>query len=389
MPYYSKTRQLGRANELVMSTAQETEMPYEIASDLMSLLSDGHPDEIRTLFLSSLASFRNHTHYQIKSSGDFPGMEVKFGSQLPPALVRDAADEVLSQARKADEKFGAVRMNSEITSSQGVARFHSVYEFRLFQLMPVLMRLDPEEAKKLLQGSNEVRTSLSKYPNGLNSLGSDEGSKVNFVLTAGAGDDESGPSSLEIQRAAQISSEAQQHPQDALAKASTLSPDLSVDVYIDIARATKKQEPAVALTALEKAKGLVDKLDLLDQLPSIQTIASLYLQLGKTELAKDSLEQALRLAMNLYRKDVDAKDPDQAPKAFWPSTNAYRGILIKAQKIDEVWATTLLKEIPDDGIRVFGQIAIASARSNLPPTEFHVFSRFKNDGVVTMYKDEN
>jgi hypothetical protein len=391
MPYYGKTKQLRRANDLVMQVAQESEMPYGTASALMSLYPKDS-NEARSLFLASLASYQAHEHSNMRSNDDFPDMIAKFHQQLPPALLKQAVDEVLTQAKKADEKSEGG--NIALASGKGAVSFNSVYDFRLFQLLPTLQRVDPRAAESLMKERQDVNTLASKYPNGMDSLRGEEGQGSNMMMTVGVGGGggprggPQGPSPMEMQRMAQVSEDAQNHPQDALANAASLGPEAGMHAYLAIARATQKSEPGVARTALSKASGLIEKVALEQQLISSQTITDLYLKMGENEKAKDSLDQALEVANRLYKKDTDADDPNLAPKAFWASTNGYRSILSSAGKVDPAWATNLLKDVPDDGIRVFNQIAMANAIAGAGGGGFQIITATKN-GVQMTFMNGN
>ena len=387
--YYVKANRIDRATEIVTYVAQESEMPYMSAITLMSQFGHDRTDELRSLFVSSLTSYQSHQHTStFRSNGDFPDMVTKFQDQLPPALLQQAVDEILSQAKTADEKFGG--MTISVASSQGAASFQSAYDFRLFQLAPVLKRIDAERAERLLKERQDVSTLASKYPEAMNSLNSNgpTGGNMSMMVSMGGGPPSSQgesqkPTALERQRAAQIVEDSAKHPQEALANAAMLSAPIALDTYLAIARAAQKHNPSDALAALDKAMPLIPKVALEEQMRRGQQITSLYLQLGDTDKAKNSLEQSLAVADRLYKKDSNADDPNRAPKGYWASTDGYRVILMNAQQIDPAWATTLLKEIPDDGIRVFNEIAMANAISGKPTSGSQIMSSFKNGGVST------
>jgi tetratricopeptide (TPR) repeat protein len=392
IPYYAKTKQLRRANDLVMRAAQENEMPYAPASALMSLYP-AQADEVRSLFLASLASYQAHEHGGMSIGNDFPEMIAKFHEQLPPAVLKPAVDEVLSQAKKADEKQDGG--NVSIGSDKGAVSFNSIYDYRLFQLLPTLRRIDPQTAERLLKDRQDVNTLASKYPDGMNSLRGSDGAGGNMMMSMGSGagggggrGGPGGPSPMEMQRVAQISEDAQKHPQQALANAASLSPETAIHAFMSIARVNHKSDPGVARLALSKASALIEKVALEEQLMNSQMITDLYLKMGETDKAKDSLEQALTIADRLYKQDTDADDPNLAPKAYWASTNGYRSVLSRAGKLDPAWATNLLKDVPDDGIRVFDQIAMANAIAGGGAGGFQIISATKN-GVKMMFMNSN
>jgi hypothetical protein len=71
-------------------------------------------------------------------------------------------------------------------------------------------------------------------------------------------------------------------------------------------------------------------------------------------------------ALELYREDIDPKNPNEALKAFWPSTSDIRGILYRAGKSVGKGAVSLLDRIPDRDLRLFAQIEFAAALAGLP-----------------------
>jgi hypothetical protein len=71
-------------------------------------------------------------------------------------------------------------------------------------------------------------------------------------------------------------------------------------------------------------------------------------------------------ALELYREDADPNSPNQALKAFWPSTCSFRATLYGAGKRLGPNAATLLDDISDDDIRLFAQIEFAAALAGLP-----------------------
>ncbi len=61
-------------------------------------------------------------------------------------------------------------------------------------------------------------------------------------------------------------------------------------------------------------------------------------------------------ALKKYRKDSNPKDPNLAPREFWPSTLAYRNILYRAGKRLGQDASAYLGAVPDSDLRLFAHI---------------------------------
>jgi hypothetical protein len=71
-------------------------------------------------------------------------------------------------------------------------------------------------------------------------------------------------------------------------------------------------------------------------------------------------------ALERYREDAAPDDPNLAPRAFWPSTGAFRSILYAAGLRLGADAAALLDRIQDADVRLFAQIELAAALAGLP-----------------------
>jgi hypothetical protein len=71
-------------------------------------------------------------------------------------------------------------------------------------------------------------------------------------------------------------------------------------------------------------------------------------------------------ALKKYRQDSNPKDPNLAPREFWPSTSAYRSILYRAGKRLGRDASAYLERVPDDDLRLFAHIELTAALAGLP-----------------------
>jgi len=385
LPYYQKNKNLDRPVAVLVQLGVESEMPYEIVNDVMEKLGPGHPEQIRELFLASLTSYQNHEHLEVSpsTSTDFANLIANAYGKAPNESVENAIDEVLSQAKKADEKNSNVHITMGF--EKGAVEFKAVYDAQLFAVLPTLEQLDPEKAKRLLKENEDVNTFASKYPDGMNSLSKNgRPNSIGIQTGSGSGPGGGGPNMLEEQRMNGIIADANDHPNDALANAAGLNPQMAVYAYMGIARAnTKKNTPAAGM-ALGKAQELLPKIPLLEQLPTITEIASLYVRLGDKESAEKVIELGAKTASEVFKKETDADDPNLAPKAYWVSTNAWRNLVDASYKLDSGQAMTLLKEAPDDETRVFAQIALAKRMmgSTAPAMDWSMTAK-KNGMMMT------
>jgi hypothetical protein len=71
-------------------------------------------------------------------------------------------------------------------------------------------------------------------------------------------------------------------------------------------------------------------------------------------------------ALELYREDTSPESPNEALKAFWPSTSSLRTTLYSAGKRLGPDAAKLLERIDDADLHLFAQIALAAAFAGVP-----------------------
>ena len=398
LDYYEREKKLDHAMDMLFQLGQDGEIPYGSASRLMQKLSAEQQDQKQQLFTVALSSYKNHDSEGVYlGDSDFSNMIVQFYRELPASLIHQAIDVVLEKARTAAEKEAKESSPTtvSIASAKGAVQLNSTYSYRLFQVLPILQAIDPAEAEKLLKEQADVKALLAKYPQGVNSIGGDPKAgmqNTSFSVNSGAPKGRLRPdpdSALEMQREAQIEKDAEDHPQDALANVALLqAPNLKTSAYITVARLAWKKNPSVARQALQKAAESVDKMNPEVQSMSINEIAKLYMQWKDEESAKKVIEQGVASTDKVYRSDINPDDPNKAPKAYWPSTVAWRSMLALASQISPAWAASLLKEIPDEEIKTLAQLGIATAllRAQSPQTE--IMSLTKNDGMMMITNTE-
>jgi len=402
--YYEREKKMDRALEVIYRMGAEGEIPYGAAGKTMEKMKPEQAAEKQQLFTTALASYRDHDHSGSAGfgNGDFGDLIARFAKDLPSGLVHQAIEVVLDSARKEAEKQAKNGgMTYSIASAQGAVQLNSSYQYRLFQLLPVLRSIDPEEADRLLKEQNDVQTLLAKYPQGMNSVAPNSGNDPNkaagpsFMISGGGpgggpggggggGGPRRGPGGpgefnpLEMQKAAKIAEDAEKHPQDAMANAGSLQDQrMRSNAYLSVAQATWKKQPGIAKQALDKAADTIDKVDGEQQVMLYREVVQLYVRMGEIDDAKKYIEKGMSAAGKVYKDDTNPDDPNQAPRAFWPSVAGWRAMLSMASDISPLWASTLLKEIPDEEARTLGQLGIATAllQAEAPRTEIMTFTK--------------
>ena len=126
-------------------------------------------DSERQIFSEALAGYLASTEEEVSRSRTLGTLVVRFWEKLPPAVILEAADRILDHTKA---EAGAGHSPFNFASSHGLASFDSVYELRLFQLLPVIQDLDPSRAQQLLRENPKTKSMLEQYLQGMRSLDS-------------------------------------------------------------------------------------------------------------------------------------------------------------------------------------------------------------------------
>jgi len=403
LDYYRSNNRIPHAIEVMEGIAAEREMPYRAAGRLMQTLAPEQNDDFRRLFNESFASYQQHDHATQMGDG-FPEMLVAFHDRIPPDQLTAAIDEVLAQARKADENANEP-VTVGLSSSKGSIQLSSRYDFRLFQLLPVLRTVDPGKADKLEKERQDLQPFLAKYPQGTESLREHEkdasplggGMSTSYMIggrEGGRGSNAPGGAGLgagvfDQQRQAQIVKDSAEHGENALANVPSISdPAARAGAYLGIAQENWRKHPSIARTALSKVMDLLDDIPLDQQIMVVRQTAQLYLRLEDQVSAKKVFDKGMDLGARLFKVDTNADDPNTAPKMNWPSTAAWRSMLELAVRVSPALAMELLREIEDDDLRTISMISVARAMLGANSGRFEVMTFTKGSARMMQYEED-
>jgi hypothetical protein len=360
-------RQFDKALRFLNQLSIDQGFPYGAASELMLVLPPERNAQKQEIFLHAMASDREAPTLLIPGD-DFASMIVRFWRHLPPAIALAAIRQVLDEARS-DKAPIALRSASTSVS------FNNAYEYRIFELLPILKELDNAEAEKLLEASTHARTQLKRLPNGIQSL---DPTIRDTALKDGERSDTRGAIGTQCigsllqanadpnnAAAQEIVHMAEADPGRAIAAAASLSVSLRADALIAIARATMRNNPSAARDALEQMAASLkptptsgSKLDLNNYWEEGIDIST---QIGEAELAKRLLKSGLDQAEKLREKDADEDNPNIALKASWPSAFAFSRLVSAALQITPQTALAAVKEISDPELQLLCEIRLAKA----------------------------
>jgi len=380
---YANKRSFAHAEELLARLVPEEGFPYHAASQLMLALPKEDTGSKLTIFAQAAENFRQHGGDSIPGSEDLATILLSFWRELPPPTVLDAIDALLEQAKTSEESG---KMHITLKSGKANVGFTSSYEYRLFQLLPVLEELDNSRAEGLLHDDQENKALLQQFPGGYQSLASipQAPSKIsgesenNFSLAYQLGGASPEMIAFQLQeqlmqqvncRRERIEKEAVKDPQQGIADALGLpaaysfSPDDEsprAETLLMISRMAAGENPSASRRALEELDKTLSDLSLVQQARLIITMGEMYLQLGDAESARETVNDGLKIAEKLYARDRDGADPNQVIKARWPSAIAWRQLVSLAARISPAFASKVLAEIPDPEIATFARVEFAN-----------------------------
>ena len=379
--YYIGKKIFSRAQELLTRIADGSDYPFEAATKLVKALPKGDSSNRLTIFTQAENNFEQHGSKEALFSADFGNMITEVWEQLPANVVLGAIDKILGEAKEHKETD---QMQVSLAAKGGdSANLKSMYEVRLFQMLPILRELDSERAEVLLRDNAAARANLQRFPNGIASPES---------ISIHSGDSPSGEMQMNQQvqvqlrqRSDQVVEEAEKSPQQALNDALALplsagdpglfSPRLSA--LEGIARNQAKKSPKAAKSALDEMVKLADQLSPRQGL-SFADVPELYLRIGDKDAARTALKSLSKIAEKVYLQDTNPDDPNLAFKGIWPSSRLWRSCVETAKKVSAELASEIIAAIPDDDISAFQNITYASSLLNAPTFPATWAERHKN-----------
>ena len=365
--HYIEKKDLALAETFFSQLTDSEDYPFDTAADLVLAMGPEKAADRMAIFNQALNNFEQHGDQETMGQDDFGNFIERTWAHVPSALVLDAANKVLDEAKSTD-----LHSHFSMVSEKGSVTLNSIYELRLFQLLPVIEELDKEKAESLLRDNAETRARLSRYPQGMQSLTS-EGNIDSYAVDDDDSSSQAAPSEatqeLNAQlrkRKSEIAQESDKDPARALADTLGLpvqgpsrdSP--RAQTLIRVAEGAEKKQPSVAKSALDEISKIEDQLTP-EEMAGIASLPQLYFDLGYENDARSALKALLKSAEKIYASDIDADDPNKAFKGTWPSADLWRRCIQIAAKISPTLAEEIIAEIPDREVASAQKIAFASS----------------------------
>ncbi len=387
-------RDFDRALSLLNQIPSDQDYPYAAATQLILRLPAGHQAEKRAIFVNAMAHDREHSSLGVWGD-DLSGMVVRFWRHFPPELVLDAIDQILDHSKTDDTQI-------TMKASSGPINFDNIYQYRLFELLPVLRELDPSKAEQL-SNDPQVQAQLDKYPNGLQSLdptvrdtplrkGEEPGMQGVSTTSPGvSGRVLQDWHSAEIyqRQTDEILKQAGDDPRQAIATAATLPVQAGhavprSETLLSIAQVGWKKNPSASKEALEQMADSLKKVD-----PAMYGRFGLRVGVGlrvqycwsdgvqlannmkDTDLARSLLQEGMEQAERWKGVDGHDNDPNLALKAWWPSVALFSALLNSAAHISPQTALELIHKFQDPDLVTLFQIRLANDRLGADEESLH------------------
>ena len=171
-----KEKQAGLKHAMELVRGMETEpQAYVAAKEVMMAAPADRADQRAEVFANILTTYRRTQHPAITAGypEDLGTLIVRFWQTLPTALTKQAIDVLLETAdpKNASEKSQSTHEEMLFAvTQQGPVNFNSYYEFRVFQVLPVLQKIDPQKAESLQASMPALAPLLDRFPAGQQSL---------------------------------------------------------------------------------------------------------------------------------------------------------------------------------------------------------------------------
>lgn len=364
--HHLQRKQFDRAMELLAQMGPDS---YAARDIMMALPPERRDDQARVFSLTLSAFRRSGATYDFGMVDDFPDLTVRFWQELPSELVLEAVDEVLTQTKKANRQR-AIRA----TTTDDHLEFASTYQYRLFQFLPILDRLDPAKAESLRKENADLARVLGKYPLGQQSLDPTlrgtplkAGEKRTVEYSVGvpapiAATQAQGGRAINV-----IVDLSKSDPQQALTQANTIpEPGLRLWALVHLAEAAKNSNPEFARLAAKKAIELSGTSKSADWL-AMNAVTEVLLALKDRASAQAAVEAGARAVLRVYEDDANPDNPNTFLKLYWPSAHAWRDVITQAEEVSPDVAAAIVRDIPDTQIKALAQVMLAGLWLNVPP----------------------
>jgi hypothetical protein len=302
---------------------------------------------------------------------DLGSLTVRYWSSLPASLVLESVHELLRQAdpKNAPDKSQLAKAKIVATGPSGSISFANFYSFRLFQLLPILKKLEPVEADHLRESAVGVSDALASYPDGQQQLDSsfapnadpEKSSGVRYFIG----------SSSTVQR--RSSHAAGDRVVDQIVAMAKDEPEAGLAAAVKISDSQDRNRALFGISELLADSNQDVAGRALDEIPRSCTeepeacfhtdlrLAGDYVRVHDDTKATRCIKAAVEQLPAIEQIDKDPENPNLALRILWPSTSAVRELIAAAARINADAATDIAKSFRDNEVRALAEIFVATS----------------------------
>lgn len=278
--------------------------PYMAVTELLRGVGQKDKDRAREIANNGIAYIKVRKRSQMENQQVTMFLRTA-REYIPAPMLREVLETVINDAVEQAKASDGTQVAATFESSNGQrAQLSSMASLTIFQLLPVVREIDPDWAKKLEEQSDELRQASRM-------MGS--GDQVSIMIGARTGGGPNGPSGnnrdfRDEMQAMQVDELASRDPQRALETADRINDPVLHSAAMVRATAAAKDADARE-KAIKNAKELLAQTsDSREKLTILSGLASAQSATNDVDSLSATLQQALAIADDLFRRSID-KNP--------------------------------------------------------------------------------
>ena len=377
--YFAHEKQYDKAVAVFEQFAEAKQFPYLAAGEVVKTLPPSAGIERRRLFTTAMQWA--HVHGETPQPGlyDLGALVVDCWTYLPESQVNEAIDFLLAQARQ--------ELNPAPTTvviNEKRMQFQSTYEYRLFQLLPLIKALDTSKAEQLIAQEPGIRMALEKYPEGMKSFGGGEFGDRSFIM--GSSQDQEGENAqfqnsiFSLLRGRKFDAALEKAAQW---NASSHDKNVGTMTLLNIANLAATEDPEVAKKGLRMAERSAANLSGHDYSIAATTACEIWSRLDQPENCDRMLPKATRSVEAEADAEGASKEPNLAFKGYWPQLSDLEGVVYFNCQRNSEGVDDLINGIADEEYKTI--LRLTQARCLLDLKRERWQPQVIRDGKQTMW----
>jgi hypothetical protein len=333
-----------------------------------------------TLFQLAAAAYQRSPE-TFQSNDDFSKLLAEQGERLPLPIVLYWTNQMLqdSPTESSDHHFALT-----IASEGGSTTLHSLRQFRLAELLPMLRHIAPARASELEKQHSSAATDARVLEKPMSSIDMTEPSPA-VTLSAQK-------SAMQTQLFGEFLQTLNTDPKQAFDLAKVAPEPLKLEFLAAIMVQSQKTSPSTAVSAAHMLFETTRQVA--EQWPDDNTVfVAVTESMRAQELSPAHVDiqqlwcsEIPKVASILYKHDNDVETRNEAPEVYWPSTAIQIKAALRCGKQDSSLHKRVMSEVDDPAIRLL--IRVLTVADELPDRQVHRMiqceTKYKNSSAAAV-----